>query len=129
MIPNYGLYPQQQQRLNYLESQMTAQQNLLRGRPVASLEEVRATPIDFDGTVFYFPDISNNRIYTKQIGLNGQAILRSYQLTELPQTPSTQDYISREEFNQAINNLSAQLTQIKQGGTANDKQQLTEPIF
>lgn len=45
MIPNYGMYPQQQQRLNYLESQMATQQNLLRGRPVASLDEVRAIPI------------------------------------------------------------------------------------
>lgn len=126
MIPNYGLYPQQQQRLNYLESQMITQ---LRGRPVTSFEEVRAIPIDFDGTTFYFPDISNNRIYTKQIGLNGQAILKSYQLTELPQMQNTQDYICREEFTQAINNLSAQLTSIKQGATANDKQQSAESIF
>lgn len=135
MIPNYGMYPQQQQRLNYLESQMATQQNLLRGRPVASLDEVRAIPIDFDGTIFYFPDVSNNRIYTKQIGLNGQAVFRMYELTDLPSTPqptSTQDFVSKEEFNQAINDLSAQLTQIKQGGgTVNDKQQQqpTKPIF
>lgn len=126
MIPNYGLYSQQQQRLNYLESQMAVQ---LRGRPVTSFEEVRAIPIDFDGTTFYFPDISNNRIYTKQIGLNGQAILKSYQLTELPQMQNAQDYICREEFTQAINSLSAQLTSIKQGVTANDKQQSAESIF
>jgi hypothetical protein len=45
--------------------------HMIKGRPVASIEEVRALPIDFDGSIFYFPDMSNNRIYTKQIGLNG----------------------------------------------------------
>lgn len=128
MIPNYNMYSQQQQRLNYLESQ----QNILRGRPVASLEEVRAIPIDFDGTTFYFPDVSNNRIYTKQIGLNGQAIFRMYQLTELPTTTtaSAQEYVSKEEFNKAINELSAQLTQVKQeGGTANGNQSTSGSIF
>ena len=38
----------------------------LKGRPVASLEEVRAASIDFDGSVFFFPDLANTRIYTKQ---------------------------------------------------------------
>lgn len=134
MIPNYGFYPQQQQRLNYLESQVAMQQQTLRGRPVASLDEVRAIPIDFDGSTFYFPDTANDRIYTKQIGLNGQAVFKMYQLTELPsisQTSSNQEFVSKVEFAQAINNLNAQLTQIKQGGgTLDDKQQeSTKPVF
>lgn len=123
MIPNYGFYPQQQQRLNYLEQQMSAG---LRGRPVASFEEVKAIPIDFDGSTFYFPDASNERIYTKQIGLNGQAILRMYQLSDIPQ-PQTVDFVSKDEFNKAIEDLKMQ---IKQGGIENDKQQQpNQPIF
>lgn len=124
MIPNYGFYPQQQQRLNYLEQQMSAG---LRGRPVASIEEVKAIPIDFDGSTFYFPDASNERIYTKQIGLNGQAILRMYQLSDIPQ-PQTVDFVSKDEFNKAIEDLKMQ---IKQGGIENDKQQQqpNQPIF
>ena len=127
MIPNYGFYPQQQQRLNYLEQQMSAG---LRGRPVASIEEVKAIPIDFDGSTFYFPDASNERIYTKQIGLNGQAILRMYQLSDIPQPQPQQnvEFVSKDEFNKAIEDLKMQ---IKQGGIENDKQQQqpNQPIF
>lgn len=120
MIPNYGMYPQQMQRLNYLESQVMPP-NMIKGRPVASIEEVRALPIDFDGSIFYFPDMSNNKIYTKQIGLNGQSILQIYSLTELPVTEVK--YVTKEEFNLALNELTAKLEQIKQGGTDDDKQQ------
>ena len=41
----------------------------LKGHPVSSLEEVRATGIDFDGTVFFFPDLANHKIYTKLANL------------------------------------------------------------
>lgn len=118
MIPNYGMYPQQMQRLNYLESQVMPA-SMIKGRPVASIEEVRALPIDFDGSIFYFPDMSNNKIYTKQIGLNGQSILQVYSLTELPVTEVK--YVTKEEFNLALNELTAKLEQIKQGGTDNVK--------
>ena len=30
-------------------------------RPVSSIDEVRACPIDFDGSVFYFADVANKR--------------------------------------------------------------------
>ena len=126
MIPNYGMYPQQMQRLNYLESQVMPP-NMIKGRPVASIEEVRALPIDFDGSIFYFPDMSNNRIYTKQIGLNGQSILQIYTLTELP--TSEVKYVTKEEFNLALNELTAKLEQIKQGGTDDDKQQPVKYSF
>lgn len=31
----------------------------LKGRPVSSLDEVRASAVDFDGTISYFPDLAN----------------------------------------------------------------------
>lgn len=126
MIPNYGMYPQQMQRLNYLESQVMPP-NMIKGRPVASIEEVRALPIDFDGSIFYFPDMSNNKIYTKQIGLNGQSILQIYSLTEPP--VAEVKYVTKEEFNLALNELTAKLEQIKQGGTDDDKQQPVKYSF
>ena len=126
MIPNYGMYPQQMQRLNYLESQVMPA-SMIKGRPVASIEEVRALPIDFDGSIFYFPDMSNNKIYTKQIGLNGQSILQVYSLTELP--VAEVKYVTKEEFNLALNELTAKLEQIKQGGTDDDKQQSVKYSF
>lgn len=55
----------------------------LKGRPVSSLEEARATSIDFDGSVFYFPDLANRRIYTKQINMGGTATLNMYELKEI----------------------------------------------
>ena len=34
----------------------------IKGRPVASIEEARASIIDFDGSIFFFPDLANKRI-------------------------------------------------------------------
>lgn len=86
---------------------------MLKGRLVSSLEEARAAGIDFDGSVFYFPDLANRRIYTKQINLDGTATLNMYELKELPSNgpviDSNVSYITREEFDQAINQLRADL--------------------
>jgi len=49
--------------------------NILKGKPVASVEEARATSIDFDGSIFFFPDLANKRIYTKQINMDGTATM------------------------------------------------------
>ena len=53
----------------------------LKGRPVTSLEEVRAATIDFDGSIFFFPDLANKKIYTKQINMDGTMTLNVYELT------------------------------------------------
>ena len=84
------------------------QQSLgLKGRPVASIEEARASIIDFDGSIFYFPDLANKRIYTKQINMDGTALLCLYELREIPieQPSANQQYITREEFEAAIQSL------------------------
>jgi hypothetical protein len=54
--------------------------NFLKGKPVASIEEARATSIDFDGSIFFFPDLANKRIYTKQINMDGTATMQCYEL-------------------------------------------------
>ena len=79
---NYSYYPQQNQ---YRQPVVTNTLGL-KGRPVSSIEEARAASIDFDGSIFYFPDIANNRIYTKQINLDGTASLNMYELKEMPMT-------------------------------------------
>lgn len=73
----------------------------LKGRPVSSLEEARALSIDFDGSVFYFPDLANKKIYTKQINIDGTATLNMYELKPMPVAP-TADYITRAEFESAL---------------------------
>lgn len=80
-----------------------------RIRPVASLEEVRAMNIDFDGSVFYFPDYANRRIYTKQINMDGTASINMYELKEIPNSSQP---ITREEFNTTLTSIKEVFAQI-----------------
>ena len=109
----YNYYQQQQNSYNKLPTYM--QQPILKGHPVSSLEEVKATSIDFDGSIFYFPDIANKRIYTKQVDLNGIASLNMYELQPLPQeTPIAQnDFVTRQEFEQTIASLINQIPKVE----------------
>lgn len=94
---NRPIYQSQQQYLG------------IKGRPVASIEEARASIIDFDGSIFYFPDLANKRIYTKQINMDGTAILNMYELREIPveQEITPNQYITRKEFEDVISQLRA----------------------
>ena len=85
----------------------------LKGRPVSSIEEARAIAIDFDGVINYFPDLANNRIYTKQFQMDGTAPLKMYELKEIPNGLEFQtgDYITREEFNDVISKITVLLQQ------------------
>ena len=76
----------------------------LKGRPVSSIDEARATSIDFDGSVFYFPDLANRCIYTKQINLDGTATLLMYELKEIP-VAEQPNFVTREEFENTITQL------------------------
>lgn len=77
-----------------------------RVRPVASVEEVKASPIDFDGSVFFFPDFGNKRIYTKFITVDGIPTINMYELKEMPAASETNgNYITREEFENVISQL------------------------
>lgn len=140
LIPQYynvnSPYMPQQQRLAYLEQQnygnMTQQSIYLKGRPVASIDEARASMIDFDGSVFYFPDLANNRIYTKQINLDGTSTLRVYEMvpqkvsspTSDESANSTEDlmksfsqtYVNKEDFSKTISALLSEIEKLKTGG-------------
>lgn len=100
--PNYYYQQPQQRNMDYL--QQYAQVNTLKGRPVSSIEEVRAAQIDFDGSLFVFPDIANKCIYTKQISATGAAILNKYNLQEEAQ-PTFPTYVTKEEFENSITQL------------------------
>ena len=114
MYQNYNYYPittnpqvSQQSYNPYLRQ--APPQTGLKGRPVSSLEEVRASSIDFDGSVFYFPDMANKRIYTKQINIDGTAALNVYELIELKNEtkegtvlPSMDKFVTKEELQQVL---------------------------
>lgn len=110
--PQYYYQPQFQQRPQMtsqpmqMETQAPIPQNFLKGRPVVSIEEARAAQIDLDGSLHIFTDIGNKKIYTKQINLDGTATLNVYQLVE--DTTST-GYITRDEFEKAIQSLRAEM--------------------
>lgn len=80
------------------------EQPSIKGRPVSSIEEARAISIDFDGSIFYFPDLANKRIYTKQINMDGTASLKVYEFKEEP-VVTTPQYVTKEEFEEALKKL------------------------
>lgn len=119
-MPQYQQIPQQnniygQQRPAYQTSTNSWNNSAIRIRPVSSIEEVRASAIDFDGSVFYFPDLANKKIYTKFINLDGTASINMYELKEIPAAPTmenqfnSQNYITRQEFDDVINQLKIAL--------------------
>ena len=112
MYPNTNYYysqPAQQNLFSGMNIPQPTQQGL-KGRPVASFEEARAITIDFDGSTFFFPDLANKRIYTKQINMDGTASLYVYELREQPIDSSNGNFITREEFEKAIGELRASLS-------------------
>jgi hypothetical protein len=75
----------------------------LKGRPVLSVEEARASQIDLDGSLHVFTDIGNKKIYTKQLNLDGTATLKTYVLVEdKPLTSMDTEYVTKAEFQQAL---------------------------
>ena len=95
----------------------------LKGRPVSSIDEARASLIDFDGSVFYFPDLANRCIYTKQINLDGTATMLMYELKEFP-VPSQPNFVTREEFENTIIQLKNSLA-----ATSSDSQPKSQEPF
>lgn len=100
----------------------------LKGRPVSSIEEARAMQIDFDGSLFIFPDIANKKIYTKQIGMNGIAELNMYELKPIP-SMSTGDYVTKEEFENAVAMLRAAINKPVEEKPAPPQQEKTNFNF
>ncbi len=93
---------------------------VIKGRPVSSFEEARASMIDFDGSVFYFPDLANQKIYTKQINLDGTPSIKIYELVALPPQQPVQaadvipdNLVTKAEFEQTVNSLLQQIDALK----------------
>lgn len=98
----------------------------LKGHPVSSLEEARALSIDFDGSIFYFPDIANKRIYTKQINMDGTASLNMYELKPLPTEPTVGEFVTRAEFEQTLAKITELLAKPAQDSHTPSTQQFKE---
>lgn len=116
-----GMYPQ----MGYGQPAQQAAP-IIKGRPVANAEEANAAMIDFDGSLFVFPDKNNGKVYTKQLGMDGNIVFNSYSLdkgnqppvvtqntpSEAASAPDMSEYVKRSEIDekltavmQAINNV------------------------
>ena len=72
----------------------------LKGRPVSSVEEARVAQIDLDGSMFFFPDFGNNKIYTKRINPDGTASFGIYSL-DTPVAPNpVPEYATKAEVDE-----------------------------
>ncbi len=125
------MFPQQQTYYPQPSNRPMMVQQGLKGYPVSSLEEARASVVDFDGSVFFFPDIINKKIYTKQINLDGTAAINVYELKTIDQTTTTSQYITRKEFEETINQLYYALKPAEDGGqpTAQSAETTQKALF
>ena len=97
---------------------------ILKGRPVSNEEEANAAMIDFDGSLFVFPDKAHHKIYTKQLGLDGNIIFMKYSLDSgsipepapVPVAPSIDlsDYVKKGDLNEQLSQLESQLGLLEQ---------------
>lgn len=128
--PNIGVQ-NAQQRLQMLESQypqfaqnpgmnynQQSVQQILKGRPVSNEEEANAAMIDFDGSLFVFPDKAHGKIYTKQLGLDGNIIFLKYSLDnaaapskEVTPVAPSKDYVTKSELSKSIEDMKTYVTQ------------------
>lgn len=118
MANNYPYYPWQptmptpqpaaipQGRMAYMGQPQIG----IKGRPVSSIEEVKAASIDFDGSIFYFPDLANRKIYTKQINFDGTPVYNVYELKNIPVANESSQYITRDEFEAALAKINEKIT-------------------
>lgn len=132
---NYQVSPYQQQnmqnRLNQMEQQygnmmyqnnnfqnqqmQQGTQQFLKGRPVSGYDEAKACMIDLDGSLFVFPDVANNCIYTKQIMLDGSAELKTYVLQEQKQNGETNTgCVLKKDFDKIVMELRKQIEGLKE---------------
>lgn len=61
--------------------QMQPMPQIMKGRIVASLDEVKAAQIDLDGSFTYFHCPAENCIYAKAIDINGMPVIQTYKLS------------------------------------------------
>lgn len=141
----YGNYPgnsvagyqmqANQNRINQLEQQYNpyqmyqqtaqqTQQQVIKGRPVSSYEEAKASMIDLDGSLFVFPDIANGKIYTKQIMMDGTADFRTYSLVNDSSTQEVEEqgtkqnqeaYVLKKDFDRIVKRLEKKIEALKEG--------------
>lgn len=105
--------PSAQPALQYTQPIMMQQQNYIKGRPVVSIDEARASQIDLDGSLYVFPDLGNKKIYTKQINMDGTASFNVFELTAPMENAPAPVYVTKGELDEILAQFKASLEQTK----------------
>lgn len=99
---------------------------VIKGRPVSNVQEANAAMIDFDGSVFVFLDKAHNKIYTKQLGMDGNIQFEEYSrmvspnmASEAPQRGAepplpTGGYVTTGELEEALSGLYNRISTLEQ---------------
>lgn len=142
----YGMQPQYQRMIQqpqtesaptgaqqqpYTAPVMMSQGNYIKGRPVVSIDEARASQIDLDGSLYVFPDLGNKKIYTKQINMDGTAAFNVFELTAPAESAPTPVYVTKDELDEILASFKASLVQDKPqeaGPARNVKAQVNAPF-
>lgn len=142
----YGMQPQYQRMIQqpqtesaptvtqqqpYTAPVMMSQGNYIKGRPVVSIDEARASQIDLDGSLYVFPDLGNKKIYTKQINMDGTAAFNVFELIAPAESAPTQVYVTKDELDEILASFKASLVQDKPqeaGPARNVKAQVNAPF-
>lgn len=117
--PNYIPSPQPFDRMQPFNAGMQPSslqsgqnQRLLKGRPVSCFEEARSYPVDWDGSLYVFPDLANNRIYTKQSMNDGSCPTKCYIEQQMPQNTPSQ--VNEPVSNKLIQELQEKVEMLEQ---------------
>ena len=143
----YGMQPQYQRMMQpqqteqsapaaapqqpYSAPVMMSQGNYIKGRPVVSIDEARASQIDLDGSLYVFPDLGNKKIYTKQINMDGTAAFNVFELTAPMEAAPAPVYVTKDELDEILASFKASLVQEKPqeaGPARNVKAQINAPF-
>lgn len=104
------IMPQQQ---SYMAQMIMPQTNYIKGRPVVSIDEARASQIDLDGSLYVFPDLGNKKIYTKQINMDGTATFNVFELSGANEGVQAPTYVTRAELDEILASFKNTLDQEK----------------
>lgn len=116
--PNFMQSPQPFERMQPFTAGMQPSgqgglnQKFLKGRPVSCFEEAKSYPIDWDGSLYVFPDLANNRIYTKQSMNDGSCPTRCY--VEQPMAQQTSSQVGEPVSNKVIADLQEKVAMLEQ---------------
>lgn len=111
--PNQQMQPQQGAPVAQAAAQR--QSEILPGRAVTSIDEVRAIAADPMGGMGVYTDVGNKMIHTKQINNDGLAVLKTYVLDETPPPapPEPKEYVEKAEVSTLFDQIKFLTDEVK----------------